>query len=185
MRIFFKFYRRIQAQSLVELTTGLVVLIPVLMLFFDLALMVIAVQTNNNIARNAARVASMGSPLQYQSRAQASVNQAALSHNGPITKIVMVSATTNLTPTDITNWENSGGLVVHLNGSQTYPGIVYVTTKISVKPFLISIVTNNKPLSFTTVQSYPFSAVLYDPASGTNSNPWTLPATGGNGAAQQ
>ena len=171
------------AQSLVELATGITVLIPVVLLFFDLSLIVIAVQTNENIAKNAARVASMGSPLQYQSRAQSSVNQAANNHSGPISNISLVSATTNLTQNDILTWESSGGLVVHQNGNSTQPGIVTVTTQVKVKPFIISIFSSGAPLSFKASRSFPFSSVMYDPA--LNTNPWALPPTGGVGSAQQ
>ena len=68
--------RRAKAQSLVELTDGLLVLVPIILIFFDLAVIVIGVQVNDQTCKQAARAASSGDPVSANQRAQAIVARA-------------------------------------------------------------------------------------------------------------
>jgi hypothetical protein len=49
-------------QSLVELATGLIILVPVILVLVDLAVIVTAVSVNDAVCRDAARVAAAGNP---------------------------------------------------------------------------------------------------------------------------
>ncbi len=52
-------------QSLVELAVGLIVLLPILLVIFDLVILVVAVMLNDNACRDAARAAAAGRPIAY------------------------------------------------------------------------------------------------------------------------
>lgn len=53
---------RTAGQSLVELATGLIILVPVILVLVDLAIIVTAVSVNDAVCRDAARVAASGDP---------------------------------------------------------------------------------------------------------------------------
>ncbi len=167
----------VKGQSIIELIGGLIIIIPIVILLLDLAIIVMAVQTNENIAKNAARVASQSDPLSAQAKAQALVNQASFTLGSFIKSIKMTNYSTNLTSTDIQNWINNGGIVVHSNGSIDIPGQVSITTTIKVQGFIIPLfLSSGQPINFKSTHQYPFSFASYDPTA--TANPWTIPASG-------
>lgn len=63
--------RRCQGQLMIEMTVGMIALLPVILCIFDLIVVVIGVTVNDAACRELARAASMGSPAQYLDRANA------------------------------------------------------------------------------------------------------------------
>jgi len=61
--------RSTKAVTLLEMVMGLIVLMPVLLMVMDLTVITLAVQINDNAAREAVRLAASGDPNQAQARA--------------------------------------------------------------------------------------------------------------------
>ncbi len=145
--------------SFVELAIGLMVLIPIALVIFDLCVIVICVQMNDSTCREAARVAAMGSPLDAQTRAQTMVDQAN-NHCIAASNFTLVSVVSTVTPADIATLANAGGGPVK--------GNVTVATEVSVRPVVVQWVYSGKgPLVFRSQQSFPFTYVV----------PSTIPAS--------
>ena len=144
--------RRNRAQSLVELLVGLAALIPIMLVVFDLAVILIAVQMNDSTCREAARVAAAGSPSDIQTRAGAIITRANLKAKGMMQNIQMISCTST-TPTNyLQNISQFGGPVY---------GTVTVQTEVDVYPFVVQWAYAGKsPLKFRSQQSFPFTYVV-------------------------
>ena len=174
----------INGQSITELVVSIIIIIPVVLFLFDLAIMIIAVQTNDHIAKNAARVASQSDPLSAKLKAQTLISQARHNIQPFIKSLTMTNYSTNLTSQDILNWQNNGGLVLHVSTTNTVPGIVSITTQIKVQGFIIPwFIASGQNMSFNSTHQYPFSFASYDPAA--TANPWAIPATGSSSAFNQ
>lgn len=141
-----------RGQSIIELVCGLIILVPLTLVLFDLAAIVLCVQTNDSTCRDAARAAASGPPdTSMQSRAQAVVARANNRTGG-----VMVSNY------KLINVNSSAGTIS--NVIQTYggavSGTVTVTTSVDVRPFIVSIVySGGQPLTFQSKQTFPFTYV--------------------------
>ncbi|MBU6451787.1 MAG: hypothetical protein KGS72_08425 [Cyanobacteria bacterium REEB67] len=147
-----------RAQSLVEVTAGIAILLPVLLVLFDLSMLFLAVQANESICRNAARAAAAGDPLDATVRAQAVVNAANLSSGGalishfwlvlPIAVVVTDRPTSQEDP--LTGREsNPGGPVT---------GTVAVSTEVDVRPFVVYRLWGGKlPMKFRARHIFPIS----------------------------
>ena len=59
-----------------ELCAGLIILVPLVLVLFDLAVIVIGVQVNDQTCRQAARAASSGDPATARQRADAIIARA-------------------------------------------------------------------------------------------------------------
>lgn len=178
------FQRSIKAQSIIELITGILVAIPAFFVLFDLAIIVIAVQINDNIAKNACRIASQGDPITAQARALTSVIQASKGYGSLIKSPKLANYITNLTSNDISTWQKTGGIIVHYTGSGSVPGEVSITTSIEIQPFIIPwFISGGKNFVFKASQKFPFSYASYDPAS--TANPWLIPNSSATYAEQQ
>jgi len=148
-----------KAQSLVELCVGLLVLVPIILIFFDLAVIVIGVQVNDQTCKQAARAASSGDPVSANQRAQAIVARANQQGSSMLSNFTLTSTTFNPTTliADRNNLNPYGG---------TVSGTVTVNTTVDIRPFLVPYVySGGAPLTFRSAQTYPFTFVVPNTAS--------------------
>jgi len=145
--------RKRKGQSIIELAVGLIALIPIVLVIFDLAVIVIAVQINDSTCREAARVAASGKPGDQNSRAQAVVNRANAKSTGMLSNFKLVG-----TPASTVTQANADALAPY-GGSLN--GTVTVTTQVDVKPFVVQVVYNGtSPLTFRSQQTFPITYVV-------------------------
>lgn len=154
-----------RGQSIIELVIGLMVLVPIVLLIFDLAVLVLGVQQNDSICREAARVAAAGDPTKandLQDRANAVVTRANNNTKGMLSNFKLISVNTNPSQaainTQIAQWQvpppgsgNTGGPIT---------GTVTVDTEVDIKPFLVKYAYNGQTLTFRSRQSFPFTYVV-------------------------
>jgi len=140
---------------------GVIVLIPIVLVLFDLAVIVLGVQTNDATCRDAARAAASGDPQNATARAQAIVSRAnARSHGQIVSNFAMVGgANVNIINQPTPQMEQTTGTMVNPGGPIT--GTVTVTTKVEIRPFVVQIVyTGQSPLIFQSRQTFPISYVV-------------------------
>jgi hypothetical protein len=146
--------RKQKGQSIVELAVGLIALIPIVLVVFDLAVIVIGVQVNDSTCREAARVAASGAPKDQVARAAAVVARANQRAAGMLSNFVVVAgfpqSTVSQAQADLLN--PYGGA---LNGTVT------VQTEVDIKPFVVQAAYNGtSPLKFRSQQSFPITYVV-------------------------
>lgn len=140
-----------RGQSTVELVTGVIIFIPVVLLFIDVALMVMSATTNDNVCREAARAASKVPPNQSQARAQQIIDTAN-KNAGTVSSYTMQVNVTADALAYIANPPQEGGIV---------PGSVTVSTTCQVHPLtILKILDGSNAISFNTSQSFPFTYVV-------------------------
>jgi len=150
--MFLAMAHRRRGQSSVELVTGLIVLIPVVLVLFDLAVIVLGVQINDQTCREAARVASIGDPTDCTKRADAVVNRANKQGSSMLSNFQLVSCVSSVSAADIAALQPYGGPVT---------GTVTVQTKVDIKPFVVQYAySGGAPIVFHARQTYPFSYVV-------------------------
>lgn len=158
-----------RGQSIVELCVGLTVLVPIVLLVFDLAVIVMAVQINDSTCREAARVAASGNladlgppmnlPLSgsdIYKRADAVVKRANTQSAGILSNFKLLSVTTSPP-------ESSIAATISALGTTGGPvtGTVTVITTVEVRPFLVKYAySGGAPLVFQSGQSFPFTFVV-------------------------
>ena len=140
--------RRNHGQSAVELCAGLIVIIPIILVLFDLSVIVLGVQVNDATCREAARVASIGDPTTCSTRAQAVVTRANNQGSSLLSNFQLISCTSSGSAATITAMVTFGGPV---------SGTVAVITQVSITPFVVQIVTGTSPMQFQSQQTYPFT----------------------------
>jgi hypothetical protein len=141
--------RRISGQSATELCTGLIVLVPIVLVLFDLSVIVLGVQLNDATCREAARVAALGDPTSCATRAQAVVNRANNQGSSMLSNFQLLNCTSTVSAAQITAMQPYGGPV---------SGTVSCTTEVDIRPFVVYLVyTGSTPLHFQSVQTYPFT----------------------------
>lgn len=141
--------RSISGIASVELVIGLIVLIPVILLLFDLSTIAIAVQMNDSTCREAARAAASAAPAQAPARAQAIASAAQQRSFGSMASNFRVVAVTSTAPT----------LTSQYRGPVS--GTVTVQTEVDVRPFLVQWAYESRgPLQFRSLQSYPITYVI-------------------------
>jgi hypothetical protein len=144
--------RKRRGQSLVELVCGLLVLIPIILVLFDLAVIVLGVQLNDSTCREAARVASLGDPLTASTRAQAVIDRANASGSSMLSNFKLVKCVSTVTAADIAALGAFGGPI---------SGSVTVDTEVDIRPFVVAVVWNGgAPLTFRSEQTFPFTFVV-------------------------
>lgn len=144
--------RKKQAQSFVELVVGMVVLIPIVLVLFDLTVIVIAVQVNDSTCRDAARLAASGDPTQAQIRAGAAVARANSNTGGMLSKFRLVSVVSTVTAAQIQALQPYGG---------SLKGTIRVVTEATVTPFIVQwAYSGGAPLKFRSQQTFPFTYVV-------------------------
>jgi hypothetical protein len=141
-----------RGQSLLEVSIALFVIVPVLLLVFDLAMIVLAVQVNDLNCRDAARLAASGDPNTANLRAMAVISRANKSMNSFISNFSLVSLDSTVTPIQLASLNPYGG---------TINGAVAVSTEVEVHPFLLPwLYSGKRLLTFRSRQSYPFTYVV-------------------------
>ena len=146
--------RKRLGQSIVELCAGIMVLVPIVLVLFDLTVIVLAVQLNDSTCREAARVGAIGDPdaTACKNRVLAVINRANKGGSSMLSKFMMVSCTNTVTPAQIAALSPYGGPVT---------GTVSVVTQVDVKPFVVHLIYAGGPaLQFRSSQSYPFTYVV-------------------------
>ena len=139
-------------QSFTELATGLLVVIPIVLLCIDVATICMGVTLNDSVCRDAARAASLGAPNgitpgEPQRRAEGVVNKANKT-TGAIRLDPAVTVTENIVSLPLTNF---GGPV---------KGEVTVFTTVHVfPPFLLSTFVGamDKGIDFKTSQTFSYT----------------------------
>ena len=173
---------RERGQSIIELSVGLMALIPIMLVIFDLAVIVIGVQINDSTCREAARVAASGDPMQAKARAAAVVVRANAKANGMLSNFTLTSVNAlnantppaAITQSDMDKLKPYGGSV---------QGSVTVQTEVDVKPFVVQMAYNGKsPLKFSAKQTFPFTYVVPNQAQ-VNTPSGQLPTGWGSGPA--
>jgi hypothetical protein len=120
-----------------------------MLVVFDLAVLVIAVQQNDALCREAARAAAAGDPTDMQNRAAAIVAKANLNAKGLVSNYQLISVTNTADPTYLASISKFGGPV---NGNVT------VLTQVDVRPFIVQWAYAGKtPLQFRSKQTFTFT----------------------------
>lgn len=152
---------RRSGQSLIEVTAGLVVLVPALLVLVDLSVIMYGVQLNNTACRNAVQAAATGEPAEAQYRAQTILDQAnsriagqLVSHfalDGPVECKIEAAPIPYRDPmTSMT--VNPGGLIT---------GTATAITTVEIRPFIVHCVYGGHlPLKFSCRQSIPIRYVV-------------------------
>ncbi len=151
--------RKRLGQSIVELCAGIMVLVPIVLVLFDLTVIVLAVQLNDSTCREAARVGSLGDPdaTACQNRVLAVINRANKGGSSMLSNFTLVSCTNTVTAAQVAALSPYGGPVT---------GTVTVVTQVDVKPFVVHLIYAGGPaIVFRSSQSYPFTFVVPNTAS--------------------
>lgn len=153
----FRYARKGRGQSTVELCAGLIILIPLVLVLFDLAVIVIGVQVNDQTCRQAARSASSGDPATAQQRAQAIISRANQQGSSMLSNFTLSGFIFNpgtiLTDTDALRAPNGYG--------GTVSGTVTVRTTVEIRPFIVpAVYSGGAPLVFVASQTFPFTFLV-------------------------
>lgn len=147
-------------QSLIEVTVGIIVLVPVVICLIDLAVILLGVQTNDANCRNAARAAASGDPSEATFRAQTVMARSSMQANPPLISGSKLSTTVDVKVISqpITEPDIATGKQISPGGPIT--GTATVTSEVQIRPFVVHMVYGGKlPLTFTSKQSFPISYV--------------------------
>lgn len=149
------FAKRKYGQSSVELVAGLFILVPIVLVLFDLAVIVIGVQVNDQTCRQAARAAASGAPDTAEQRAEAIVTRANSQGSSMLSNFTLIKPLI-FNPTDVIQQADDldpyGGTVT---------GTVTVQTEVQVTPFIVPYVySGGAPLVFRSSQTFPFTYVV-------------------------
>jgi hypothetical protein len=148
-----KSVRRANGQVVLEMSMGLIALLPVLLCIFDLIVIVIGISVNDAVCREVTRVASTGSPEHLMERAKSVVSKSALYHlRGAVGNIRVVEKETSK-GSSMTPDKTIGG---------TAAGEATVTTSIEIyPPFIVGAahkqVTGNEKIVCFARQTMPYS----------------------------
>jgi hypothetical protein len=128
-------------------------LIPIILVVFDLAVIVIGVQINDSTCREAARVAAAGDPNDSEARAAAVVARANAKAAGMLSNFTLIKPVqSTVTAAQMAALAQYGGPV---------QGTVTVQTEVDVRPFVVQFAYNgSSPLRFRSQQSFPYTYVV-------------------------
>lgn len=156
-----------RGQSIVELCVGLAVLVPIVLVVFDLAVIVMAVQVNDSTCREAARVAASGNlgdlallgtvtGSDIYKRADAVIKRANAQSAGMLSNYrleqVYTTPAVGIIAQTIQQLGQTGGPVT---------GTVTVCTTVEVRPFIVKYAySGGQPLIFRSTQAFPFTYVV-------------------------
>ena len=128
------------------------VLVPIVLVLFDLTVIVLGVQLNDATCREAARMASIGDPTTSDARAKAVIARANKSGSSMLSNFVLLKCDSSVTASDINAMKPYGGPV---------SGTVNVSTEVDIRPFVVHIVyQGTSPLKFQSAQTYPITYVV-------------------------
>jgi hypothetical protein len=140
------------------LTAGLFLVVPIVLVLFDLAVIVMGVQINDSTCREAARMASKGDPTSSTNRATAVINRANNQGSSMLSQFYLISCNNTVTAADVTALQPFGGPV---NGTVT------VITEVDIRPFVVALVyQGGGPMKFRSSQTYPVTFVVPNTAGG-------------------
>jgi hypothetical protein len=141
--------RNIQG-SFIELGAALIVIIPIILCLFDIAILITTAVMSDSLCRNAARIASSGEPSDVHSRVQAALDQAKVQN--PIVSNLRLAAGYPVNDNNVSLVQT--GVTGPVNGT--------VTVKIAVDvhpPFLISHVLPNQVITMNAQQTFPYTFI--------------------------
>ena len=146
---------RSRGVSMIELCVGLIVLLPVIFTVFDLAVIVIALSTNDGACREAARLAATGDPLLANQRAGAAVARANETNSQLANNYALVSCVLSVPNAQLLSLAATGGQAA---------GSVTVTTQVDIYPFIVHwAYAGIKPLQFASQETFPFAYTYPQP----------------------
>jgi hypothetical protein len=144
-----------KGQSFVELAAMLMCLIPVLLVIFDVTIMAIGVQVNDNVCREATRVASEGDPNLAASRVQAYLQRAGQNTKGLVSSVVLSAPGVIFDPPSVPAQTSAlapyGGPV---------RGNVTVKTKVHINPYILQHIYAGQGLDFEAQKTFPITYVV-------------------------
>ncbi len=144
--------RRTFGVTILEMVMGLIVLIPVVLLLIDLTIIALAIQVNDNAAREADRLAASGDPSQALARAQQVLKRVNQNSSGYASNITLAKLT--FSPTDLVKQAAAfvpyGGVI---------SGSVTVQTQVTVNPLIIAYVAKG-PYIFQSSQTCPITYIV-------------------------
>lgn len=140
-------HRHKSAQSIVELSAGIVIAIPVFLLILNAIAIALGLQSNENICREAARLAASGDPATAELRAQSIVSKANLAKGWMVADHRLVSI------------HNVANPMCVQQGTGSLPfSAVEVKTAIDINPILLKVLLyHERFLTFTTTQRFPYT----------------------------
>jgi hypothetical protein len=147
------------AQSLIEVTVGLVVLVPVLLVLLDLSIAFWAAQCNDTTCRNAAQAASAGSPIEATARAQNVLQDWNRGNKSKIVSAIDLAAPVAVQIQQSPQPQDDPRTGMQYNPGGPVSGNVSVTTRVEIRPFLIHLVAAGKPLCFSSTHSFPITYI--------------------------
>jgi hypothetical protein len=151
--------RNRSAQSIIEVTVGIVVLVPVALVLLDLAVILYGVQLNDSACRNAVQAAASGDPTHAMPRAQAVLDRTNARTSGMVSNFHLVA------PIDTVIVSEPVGEMDDVSGRPTpgagpVVGTMSATTEVDIKPFAVHGIYGGKsPLKFQCTQTFPISYV--------------------------
>jgi hypothetical protein len=180
---------RRSAQSIIEVCIGIVVLIPVCLILIDLAVMLHAVELNDQVCRHAVRAAAAGAPEDARQRAETVVSvpedgrqraetvvsapedgrqraETVVSGGGSQDDRAMVGCPRLILPVDVKvvsrpQTEQDLAAEKQISAGGPVKGTATVTTEIELRPFLIHLFCGGKsPLLFRATHTFPISCVI-------------------------
>jgi hypothetical protein len=153
--------KRRSGQSLFEAAVGIMAFAAVLLVVADLAVVLLAVQVNDNACAGAARAAADGDPAQAGRRAEAALRPPAKRPSGAlVSDVVLVPPVkTQITRQPLAQKDPFSEKISNPGGP--VEGIVLVSTEIQVSPFFLHLVCSpNSPLKFRCSHSSAISYVM-------------------------
>ncbi len=138
---------RRSGQSLAELCAGIVIAIPVFLLIMNTIAIAIGLQSNENICREAARLAASGDPATAELRAESIVSKANLTKGWMVADLRLVSL------------QNMANPMYVQQGTGSAPfSAVEVRTAIDMDPFLLKgLLYHDRFLTLTSRQRFPYT----------------------------
>lgn len=146
--------------SIIELAVGLAVILPVVLLLFDLGVVMMGVQINNSVCREAARVAAGGNPGDpsgLENRAEAVIKRTNSSATGMLSNYRLIKP--------ITTSPSQSAINQQMNTLRGYggpvSGTITVETEVDIRPFVVKYAYGGKdPLTFRARQTFPFTYMV-------------------------
>jgi len=143
-----------RGQSLVELTMGICVLVPLVIIVVDLVMLIIGSELNDNLCREAARIAATGDPAAATSRALATVlandNRSSSIVNG--FRLFDVKLFPNNIVAQTSSLQPYGGTVI---------GTVTVSTIANINTFAVKWLFNKgQAIAVSSTRTCPFTYVV-------------------------
>lgn len=151
--------RQTKASSFIELCTGIAIIVPVIIVLFDCAILIMGVEANDSNCRMAARAAAAGPPEEAQIRAATVIGDknsaiGMVSNSQLVDPVAVEVLSQPESEKDIAKEKEFclGGPVI---GSTT------VTTQVQIRPFLVhKLYGGISPLTFKATHTFPISYIV-------------------------